>query len=313
MKIFYNLNETIPPKKRAVALGFFDGVHLGHAAVLKKAVSYSDSGLEPCAFTFSMGREVRPDGKKNSLSIQTEEEKTKCMGNLGIEEIFCPDFSSFMNLTPMKFAEDILINKFNAKVLCCGSDFRFGKKAAGNIDFLKLICEKHGVKLEIVPEVYFEDEPVSSTRIRKAVSQGDVKKAGEMLGRYYSISSEVIHGKQLGRKIGFPTINQRLPADGVIPKFGVYSTMITMPDGKVFCGTTNVGVKPTVGSEEILAESYITDFSEDIYGKIVKTEFVEFLRSEEKFESVDLLSRAIERDSKKSLEIFKKSYRKEGI
>ena len=313
MKIIHDLNETVSPDKRAIALGFFDGVHLGHASVLKKAVSYKDEGILPCAFTFSMSRCTRPDKKKNSLAIQTEDEKTACMKNLGIEEIFCPDFSSFMNLTPKEFAEDILIKKFNAKVLCCGSDFRFGKKAAGDINFLKLICEKYNVKLEIVPEVYFENEPVSSTRIRNAVAYGDVKKAKEMLGRYFNINAEVIHGKQIGRKIGFPTINQRLPMGGVIPKFGVYSTMITMPDGKVFCGTTNVGIKPTVGSEEILAESYITDFSEDIYGKTVKTEFVEFLRIEEKFESVDMLSQAIQRDSKKSFEIFKKLYRKEGF
>ena len=303
MNVIYDLDEEITPNERAVALGFFDGVHLGHKAVLNKAVKYKEKYL-PCAFTFVMDKDFRPEKKKNSLAVQTEEEKFNCMENLGIKEAFCPDFSSFMSLSPEEFAEGILIKKFNAKVISCGRDFRFGKKARGDINFLKSICEKHNIILEIAEPVLYKDEIISSTAIRQAISEGNMNKATNMLGRYYSIKAPVIHGKQLGRTIGFPTINQRIPENHTIPKFGVYAAIITIPDGRKYAGAVNVGVKPTVGSDEVLAETYICDFHEDLYGKTVKTEFVEFLRGEQKFESLEELSNAIKRDSEKSKEIF---------
>ena len=201
---------------------------------------------------------------------------------------------------PKEFAEGILIRKFNAKVICCGRDFRFGKKAEGDIDFLKSICEKNNIILEITDPVIYNDEIISSTSIRQAISEGNMKKVTNMLGRYYSIETPVIHGKQLGRTIGFPTINQRIPKNHTVPKFGVYAVIITVPDGKKYAGAVNVGIKPTVGSDEVLAETYICDFHDDLYGKTVKTEFVEFLRGEEKFGNLEELSNAIKRDSEKS-------------
>ncbi len=303
MNVVYDLNEEITPEGRAVALGFFDGVHLGHKAVLEKAVLNRDN-LLPCAFTFIMDKNFCPEKKKKSLAVQTEEEKFKCMEEIGIKEIFCPDFSSFMSLSPEEFAQGILIEKFYAKVICCGKDFRFGKNAQGDINFLKSICEKHKITLDIIDPVLYKGEIISSTAIRQAISIGDMKKATDMLGRYYSIESEVIHGKQLGRTIGFPTINQRIPNCHTVPKFGVYAAIITTSDGKKYAGAVNVGVKPTVGSDEVLAETYICDFNEEIYGKTVKTEFVEFLRGEKKFDSLDDLSNAIRKDSDKSRKIF---------
>ncbi|MEF9983326.1 MAG: bifunctional riboflavin kinase/FAD synthetase [Oscillospiraceae bacterium] len=306
MKIIYDIDAQVSKSPRAIALGFFDGVHKGHMAVLQAAVSHEKEGLLPSAFTFVFNDKSRPFKKQKSLAVQTVNERSECMENMGIKEVLCPDFTSFMDLSAEEFAVDIMINKYNAKVICCGEDFHFGKGAKATAKDLYDICKKHNITLEIVPEVLFDGEPISSTRIRQAVADADIQLANNLLGRFYSFTSLVIHGRKLGRTLGFPTINQRFPQGHTIPKFGVYATIITLENGEKYVGTTDVGIKPTVGSDEILAETFILDFDKDVYGQNVKVEFVKFLREEKKFGDLDELSAMIKKNSSQAYELCSK-------
>ena len=189
----------------------------------------------------------------------------------------------------------MLIEKMGAKELSCGYDFTFGKKGAGTTQQLREIAQKHGVKLNVCDPINLDGEPVSSTRIRQAILEGKMDQASRMLGRRFCIRLKVDHGNQIGRLMDFPTINQVFPRYHIVPKYGVYSTVVNI-DGKLYGGVTNVGVKPTVGSDGPLAETYIMDFSGDLYGKIVEVYFFRFVRPEQKFSSIDQLKAQIAAD-----------------
>ncbi len=302
MVVFKTLDSIHNDCECAIALGLFDGLHKAHQAVIASAV---DSGLVPAVFTFTMNRST-PDSKKSFVPLMTEQKRVEGIENLGAKLLLMPDFSEFADLSAEEFVEDVLFSKMKAKTVCCGYDFRFGKKNSGDISLLKTLCDKHGVKLNVIDCVSVNGSTVSSTAVRNALIQGDMQTYFDMCGRYFSVESEVVHGKRLGRTMNFPTINQPLDSDVLIPRFAVYASL-THVDGKAYPSVTNVGTKPTVTEKgNLLAETNIFGFDGELYGKRVKVELVKFIREEKKFDSVDELRLAIAND-RSCAEIFFKA------
>lgn len=270
----------------SLALGTFDGLHLGHRAVLEAALGSQYSAQ---AFTFKKS----PSGEP---ALLTPEDKAALLAGFGIERVYSMDFGELRDMEAESFARDILIGRLNARRLCCGEDFRFGRGAAGNTELLARVCRERGAELVVVPPVLDGGGKVSSTRIRKAVSEGDITTANRLMGRPFGFSLEVIHGNHIGTGLGTPTINQALPEGLALPRFGVYAAWC-WTDGGSFYGVCNVGVKPTVGSDRVLAETWMPEFDGDLYGQKVRVELIGFIRPERKFGSLDELRAEIKRNA----------------
>lgn len=278
----------------SLALGTFDGLHRGHMAVIRAAL---DSPWEPQVFTFSQS----PSGER---AVITRRDKRKLLEQAGVRKMFSADFSQLRNMEAEVFVRDVLLDKLNARRLCCGEDFRFGRGALGNVKLLEQLCEERNTELLVVPPVMDNGEKISSTRIRQAVAEGDMPLAKRLLGRPFGFSLEVIHGNHIGTGLGTPTINQALPEDFALPKFGVYAAWCRV-NGKFYYGVCNVGVKPTVGSDRVLAETWMPDFSGDLYGKRVRLFLLDFIRPERKFSSLKELKEEIGRNARQAKEIAK--------
>lgn len=278
-----------------LALGAFDGLHRGHMEVVRRglALAQAMTDTEPGAFTFL----ASPSGAKSVLTLR---DKEKVLKQAGVCSLFSLDFEAVRDLTPAVFFHRVLLSVCNAKALVCGEDFRFGKDAAGDVPALSRLCQEAGILLEVVPPVLEGEEKVSSTRIRAAIQEGDLPLAQRLLGRPFGFSQEVIHGNHIGGKVlGTPTINQTIPENFVLPPFGVYASF-TRVDGVPYFGVTNVGVKPTIGSDRVLAETWMPDFSGNLYGKRVRLVLLKFLRPEEKFPSLEALKAAIHKNAEEA-------------
>lgn len=297
-------------QKTAVALGFFDGVHRGHRRVIEKAVELAAGRFVPAVFTFTMEK-TGPAKKQNAGEITTLEQKTRILRSMGVQEIYAPDFADFCGLSGEEFVREILKEKMNAAAVCCGQDFRFGKKASCGAEDLRRFCKIWELECAVLDEVMDGGEAVSSTRVRQAIAGGEMEKAAELLGRRYCLDFAVEHGKALGRRLQFPTINQPIPPAMVLPRFGVYATMAQV-QGKIYAGVTNVGVRPTVEKGMApRAETYLIGFSGDLYGREVPVQFLSFLRPEQKFDSVDALKEQIGKDAFAAGQIVKKALQTE--
>lgn len=283
----------------AVALGFFDGVHAGHKAVISKAVEHArKSGLKSVIWTFD-------ESPKNAPVITDTEERKHLFEEMGVDILISFPFDNKVRtMECVEFIEVILKDRLKAQKVFCGFNYSFGAGGKGDPETLKTLCAEHGIETEILPPVEKDNIVVSSSRIRELIEKGDITKATDLLGRPYSLCGVINHGKKLGRTIGFPTANQIIENKKVIPKDGVYLTRVLF-DGKVLYGITDIGVKPTVGEHARGAETYIFDFEGDLYGKNIKTEFLEYLRSEKKFDSIEQLVKQINRDTEKAKEILK--------
>lgn len=294
-----NVNNTFI-KNSAVALGSFDGVHLGHRAVISRAVSIPE--LVPKVFTFASDSE-KPKSKDGLGSIFSENQKFNILRNLGVQEIVAPNFSDCKNMSGEEFFRTILLDQCGAKALCCGEDFRFGKYASCGVPELKAMCEKNGIDLFVLPLLYSGSEPISSSRIRKMLLEGNIKGSEQLLGRKYYIEKSVVYGAKLGRTFNFPTINQPFEPYRLVPRFGVYASAALI-DGKLLPAVTNIGCKPTVSDDPSpLAETYIHGFSGDLYGQVIDVLLFDFLRPERKFSSLDDLRSQIAQDAKTALKI----------
>lgn len=292
-------NQILQQKNpTCVALGTFDGIHIGHRAIISKMCKYSeDNGLASSVFTFSGSPSALP-AKNTAGTLTVEADKMEIFSGLGVEKCFSLDFPQIMNTSPIDFIENILIKELNAKAVFCGFNHRFGKKAEGNTEMLKSICKKHGVEVFITEPVCFDGIIVSSSRIRELIENGHISLANKLLCRPLSISLPIVEGKHNGRKVGVPTINQTPPVDFVIPKNGVYASFAVI-NGKKYEAVTNVGVRPTVGNGGLNYETHIIgDFNEQLYGQDVRTELLAFVRSERKFNDLKELSEQIQRDIK---------------
>lgn len=282
----------------AVALGNFDGMHIGHIAVLNRVKSFANMPLMPIAVLFDEHSRKLTEGSIPPM-LTLPQERDRIISENGLKIVTLP-FAEIKQLSPAEFVEEILIKQLHAAVVCCGFNYRFGKNAVGDAKMMEKLCREHGIECCVVDEVDFEGQPVSSTEIRSLIENGQIEKANRILGRSFGFCSTVIDGDKRGRRLGFPTINQEIPSGLVLPKFGVYETAVTV-SGKEYKGITNIGKRPTVGTDRILAETHILDFSGDIYGEAVDIRLKRFIRPEKKFSSFEELARQIEADKREVL------------
>lgn len=265
--------------QNAVALGTFDGIHKGHLAVLNIPDSYNKTAL-----IFRIPPKCIKKGVVELLL--TPEEKVQRLKKLGFD-VRVLDFSDVEHLTCEDFLA-LIKNKFNPALISCGFNYRFGYKGEGDTLFLESFCKDNGIILNIADPVKENGEIISSSVIRKALKEGELSKANSLLGYDFSFSADVIKGDGRGNKLGFPTINQRYPEKLTPIKFGVYKTEVLV-DNAVFNGVSNIGYRPTFPTDYIISETFIKDFSGDLYGKSAKIILKEFLRSEQKFSSTQEL------------------------
>lgn len=281
--------------KRAAALGIFDGVHLGHRRVLDISVEMAENGFIPSVFTFRSDTLAEKQGRSLEY-IYTDENRERIIKNLGIREIFSENFGSFKELSGEEFVREVLVKRLNIGIAVCGEDYRFGCGASCGAAELSQLGKKYGFDVIIAPEACIDGEKVSSRKIRQFLGEGAVREASRLLGSGYTVYGEVVCGAQLGRTIGFPTVNQLFEARQLVPAYGVYVSRTTV-GGQRYRSMTNIGVKPTVEyGGAPLAETYIDGFSGDLYGERICVELTDFIRPERKLGSLEELQRQISAD-----------------
>lgn len=294
-------------RERVIALGFFDGVHLGHGALLRRAAEEAKKrGCESAVFTFDRPPKEVITGVPCPL-INSPEDRAELVKRLyGIDEMIMVPFDDEMRTTPWdRFVTDILVGRYGAVHLVAGHDHHFGHKNRGSPELLKEKCAELGLGCDIIPAVTIGGVTVSSTHIRKLLEEGDVETARAFLGHPHVLTQTVGHGRQLGRTIGIPTANLVAPPHVLLPRHGVYAAKITLPDGRAFGGVTNVGVRPTVNNgQDVTVEPWILDFDGDLYGQAIRVEFYRRLRDERKFDSLAALRSQIETDAVKTREAY---------
>lgn len=280
-------------ESHVVALGNFDGVHIAHTALLEKAVSEAERlGVTPAVFTFSKHPRESFTSESPRL-ITAKDEKLELFDKLGIKRVFIADFESIRYLSPEDFVKGVLVEKLGALRAVCGYNFRFGKDGAGSAETLAHLM---GARAIVLPEVSADKSPVSSTRIREAVERGDMEGAAALLGRPFFICFPVVHGKELGRSIGVPTINQSFPELHVVPAHGVYACLVRVGDTD-YRGVANVGVRPTFeDGGRVNCETHIIGYSGSLYGEYIRVSFYKKLRDEKRFGSAELLREQIRLD-----------------
>lgn len=273
-----------------IALGMFDGVHRGHASVLRRACELARAGgYASAVWTFR----YPPFG---APQITGNEERIELFCDLGLDYVVFQDFKAVRSLSPAAFVDDILCRQLHCATAVCGFNFSFGAGGNGTPALLGELMRAHGGEAFTLPAVESGGKAVSSTRIRHLLKMGDVSGASALLGRSYSLRGVVIHGNRVGRTIGVPTINMSFPSGRVIPAFGVYITGVRINDEEMR-GVSNVGVKPTVGALAVpICETHILDCGGDFYGETAEVRFLEFRRSERKFLNINELRAAIECD-----------------
>ena len=294
-------------EKTAAALGFFDGVHMGHRAVLRAACDAGIRlGVTPAAFTFEGQPALPKFGGRRDMSLLTRADKRAALLACGAQIIFPSDFDKIRDMSPENFFEDIIIGKMHAVFVSCGEDFRFGKDGAGDAALLRKLCEERGMEYGIVPPVCIDGVPVSSSHIRELIRDGDVYTAAKLLGRHYSFTLPVLHGRRLGRTMGFPTVNQVITDFMVHPKHGVYASLADIPgETREYPAITDIGIKPTVDSDgsEIM-ETHLIGYEGDLYGKPVTVKLHRFIRPEKKFSGLDELRDQLISDKRYAEELF---------
>lgn len=295
------IQNKIRNTKTLVVLGNFDGLHLGHIAVLKTAIKKADERrLMPIVLLFDKHPCTVLSDKKNFSLIQ-KSERDKILQEMGFK-IVTISFNDVKDLEPEDFLMHIYC-KLNIRAICCGFNYHFGKDGKGDIELLKKKCESLALSLYIEDKVTYKNSPISSTRIRNALERGDVISANSMLGKEFAYELEVVDGDRQGRMLGFPTINQFFPPDFIRPKNGVYASKVYL-GGRWYPAVTNIGVRPTVNGTSFRSETCILDFIGDLYGQIVRVYILDFIREEIRFSGLDKLSLAIKKDAEKARQIY---------
>lgn len=285
--------------KTVIALGFFDGVHIGHGALLRKTTARArELGAEPAAFTFDRAPKEFVTGVPVPLLTSVDERAALIRERYGIARtIVAPFDNAMMTMSAGDFLEKLLVGKYHAAHLVAGHDYRFGYKNEGTPSLLRAWCAERGVGCDIIPKVELHGVTVSSTHIRELVEAGDMEAAAAFLGHPFTLSGTVRHGKHLGTEALFPTVNLMPEPWRILPRFGVYAVRVALPDGSVYAGLTNVGIRPTiVDDDRVTVETFLIDFDGDLYEKSIRIEFGRYLRPERKFDNMAELHKQIEKD-----------------
>lgn len=293
--------------KRVIALGFFDGVHLAHGALLSRAAKVAaELGATPAAVTFDTHPDQLVMGSPVPLINSPADRAELMRQEYGIRDVIVAHFDERMMKMPWEdFITNYLIKEHGAVHVVAGHDFHFGYMGRGNPERLKAKCTELGIGCDIIPKIERDGITVSSTYIRTLIRQGEMERAAEFLGHPHLLTDTVGHGKRLGSRMGFPTVNLRFQPGVIIPAHGVYATLVTLSDGSKYPAVTNVGVRPTVDENGgVTVEGYLLDFSGDLYSQRIHMEFYKFLREERKFGSLEELQAAIRHNAQQTREYF---------
>ena len=294
-------------QRRVIALGFFDGVHMGHGALLRRVKETADAlGAEPAAFTFDKSPTAALTGQTIPL-LSTLEDRTELMAQLyGIKSVIIAPFDTMQHMDWEDFITKYLAEELGVVHVVAGHDFHFGYMGKGNPERLRERCQALGMGCDIIQKVERDGITISSTYIRNLVAQGEMERAAQFLGHPHILTQQVGRGKGIGHSaLGFPTVNLRVPEGVIVPAFGVYATRVWF-DGQSRPAVTNVGIRPTVADNDgrVTVEGFILDFDGDLYSHQVRMEFHRFLRGERRFPSMEALAREIRRNAEQTREYF---------
>ena len=295
MHIIENTTEFQLDRPGAVAIGKFDGIHLGHQKLIQKIIEQKAKGYLATVFTFDTSAAAFFGGEEKELT--TREEKRIVFEKMGVDVLIeFPLNRETAATEPVEFVQRYLVSQMQAAYICAGTDLSFGRRGAGNYELLQQYADSYGYQVELIDKVRMDGEEVSSTRVREAVRTGQMEAAARMLGTPYSVSGTVEHGRRLGRTIGMPTANLLPEQDKLLPPNGVYYSQVLM-GGRIYRSITNIGCKPTVSENHIMGvETYLYDFAGDIYGKDITVQLLAFRRPEMKFDGVDSLKAQMQKD-----------------
>lgn len=293
-------------RKRVIALGFFDGIHMGHAALLERTVQRArEIGAVPSVLSFDIHPDTLVFGKEVPLINSAAGRADLIRRLFGIENVIFIHFDRRVMQMPWQEFVQTLIQEMDAAWVVVGHDFRFGWKGEGTAQRLKDYCAEFGLGCDIIPAVTLEGRIVSSTYIRELIEAGDMERANMFLGHPHTLVDTVHYGYRLGTKMGTPTINMRFPDGVLVPRHGVYAARAILDDGSEHMAVTNVGVRPTVsGEDRVSVESFILDYSGNLYDRQVRIEFFRFIRPEMKFPSVEALKAQILKDAETTRAFF---------
>ncbi len=301
MKVIVDNKHIDVSKKRGVALGNFDGVHIGHQRLLEVLVKEChDRQMAASVYTFMSHTLSLIGGLKIPPLITSNEIKAKIFEGFGVDALILAEFDKeLMSLSPEAFVKNILIDTLNCGLAVVGFDYRFGYKAQGNVALLKELGKKYGFEVFEIDAISIDGEKVSSTSVRKYIEEGNVEKAGEFLGRHFSLIGPVVHGFSRGKKLGFPTANIAFEESNLVPKAGVYATLVMIED-RIYMGATFVGTNPTFQGEKTSVETFIIDFDDSLYDKHIEVRFVKRIREQIKFSSPEALIQQMKLDVEKT-------------
>ncbi len=307
LKVFNSIFDFKSDKKTVVTLGTFDGVHFGHKSILNKLIeSTTNSDEESLVLTFFSHPRMILEQDSDIKLLNTIEEKAQLLKELGIHNLVIQKFdNSFSQLLPEDFVKQVLVDIFNVKKIIIGYDHRFGKNRAADINDLIAFGQKYNFEVEQISAEEIDNVSISSTKIRTALQSGNIKLANEYLGYPYFINGKVVKGKQLGRTIGYPTANIVVSDKyKLIPAIGVYVAYAVINDVKYY-GMLNIGTNPTIGDNPLTIEMNIFDFDEDIYDQEIEIGFIDKIRNQQKFNSLDELKLALSKDKEFALNVIK--------
>jgi riboflavin kinase / FMN adenylyltransferase len=295
-----SLQTALTPS--AIALGNFDGIHCGHRQVIEPVLAAREQAvLRLYATVVSFSPHPREFFSKQPLALLSPfEERIALLEQTGVDQLMVLPFDQELaNLSPEEFVHQILVDRLQAKHISVGKDFRFGHRRAGNADLLQQLAAQHGIEVTQVSLQTLDGERISSSAIRQALAQGDIRTTSQLLGRPYRLIGKVVEGQQVGRTIGFPTANLQLPPNKLVPAQGVYGVRVSGKDlnqGNAIAGVMNIGNRPTVNGLAMTIEVHILDWQGDLYGQELTVELLEFIRSEQRFPSLDALKEQISAD-----------------
>lgn len=305
MKVIDQLDSFSALEPLALSLGMFDGVHLGHQSILSALKQRAKAeGLKTSILTFWPHPRVYFAPQEELRLLSSLEEKARLISSMGIEEFYVQEFNdAFRNLSGEAFVREVLVEKLNVKHLIVGYDHVFGKNRSGNFALLEKLGPELGFVVEQMEAVNLHEKTISSTKIRNLLLEGDIQEANRMLGYDYELSGKVVHGKKLGREIGFPTANLEVDPIKLVPKKGAYITDVVV-EQKTYMGMLSIGTNPTVGGEKQTVEVNLLDFNQDLYEKDITVRFRAFLHEEIQFESIEKLTEKLQLDDKLTREFY---------